>query len=80
MPRISRRRPEAQDALRAFGDRLREIRLSAMLTQAELAERSQMQPLYVWRMEAGVANPSLVTLVLVSRALGCELADLLSSR
>ncbi|NOT25793.1 MAG: helix-turn-helix transcriptional regulator [Acidobacteria bacterium] len=79
MPRMATRQPEAQPVLRAFGDRLREMRLAAMLSQAQLAQRSKLQPPYIWRMESGVANPTLVTLALLSRGLGCDVADFFKS-
>lgn len=44
---------------RAFGARIRELRLAAGLTQEDLAERCGLFRTYMSRIETGNANPTL---------------------
>lgn len=44
---------------RAFGDRVRELRLAAAMTQEDLAERCGLFRTYMSRIETGQANPTL---------------------
>jgi transcriptional regulator with XRE-family HTH domain len=56
------------------GDLLREARLRAGLTQAELAERAETQRSQISRYERGDVLPSLETLRRLIRACGLELS------
>lgn len=49
----------AQSLQRAFGARIRELRLAADLTQEVLAERCGLFRTYLSRIENGTANPTL---------------------
>lgn len=49
----------ASSPRRAFGARVRELHLSAGLTQEDLAERYGLIRTYMRRIEAGNANPTL---------------------
>jgi transcriptional regulator with XRE-family HTH domain len=44
----------------AFGERIRELRHAAGMTQAELAERCSLFRTYMSRIETGDANPTLI--------------------
>lgn len=57
-----------------FGARLRELRLAAGLTQAELAERSGMHVQSLTKLELGEREPAWATALDLAQALGvsCE--------
>jgi transcriptional regulator with XRE-family HTH domain len=57
--------------------RLRAIRLRAALTQRELAERAQLTPSTVHRLENELQEVRPTTLRKLARALGCKPADLI---
>jgi transcriptional regulator with XRE-family HTH domain len=67
-------RPDLQTR---FGERLREARHKAGLTQAALAEAAGLTQQYVAKIEAGQINPTLATMVAVARVLGTEIGDML---
>ncbi|HET7288245.1 MAG TPA: helix-turn-helix transcriptional regulator [Pyrinomonadaceae bacterium] len=67
---------QTRAALVSFGKRFRGVRLSAKMTQRELARRSRVGYRFISEMELGRENPSLATIVLLADGLGCELADL----
>jgi transcriptional regulator with XRE-family HTH domain len=69
----------ALSAVLEFGLRVRAQRLSIGMSQRELGCRSRVTRKFIREMERGTSNPSLVTMVLVARALGCSRADLLQS-
>lgn len=69
-----------------LAERVRELRLSSRLTQAELASRAGVTVETVARLErvlrgrsSANANPSLETLARLAGALGVEVPDLLSA-
>ena len=68
-------RPDLQTR---FGERLREARHKAKLTQAALAESAGLTQQYVAKIEAGQINPTLATMAAVARVLGTEIGDMLS--
>jgi transcriptional regulator with XRE-family HTH domain len=74
VPRLSEQR-----ALLRFGLRVREERERAGLTQEEFAERVDLSPRNVQRVESGEANISMRTLFAISFALDVEPAELLSA-
>lgn len=55
------------------GVRLRDVRLEEGLTQAALAERLEVSPAYVQKLESGRANPTLGQLANLAAALEREL-------
>jgi transcriptional regulator with XRE-family HTH domain len=59
-----------------FGPHLRELRVARGLTQAELAERSRSNVIFISRLERGVTTPTLGMLLRLSEALDCPLYDL----
>jgi len=60
------------DLNRAFGRRLRELRESALLTQAQLGERAGMSDRYVGAVERGERNVTLFNVERIRKALGIE--------
>ena len=60
-----------------FGQRLREIRASRGMTQANLAEAAQVTISYITRLESGTSAPGIDLVARFALALGTEIADLL---
>ena len=60
-----------------FASRLRELRLSRGLTQAELARQAHVTVSYIWRLETGGAAPGIDLVDRLARALGTSPTDLL---
>lgn len=60
------------DLLVQFGRRLRELRLECGLSQADLAERVDVTPEYVSRIERGLVGPSMDAVSRLALALGVE--------
>ena len=60
-----------------FGANLRQARLRAGLTQAQVAKLTGMQAHYVSTIENGLQNPTLSTMVRVARAVGTDPRTLL---
>src|SRR5262245_45106451 len=67
---------EGQSLLAELGRRLREARVRAGLTVAELAQRSKLSRRYVTEAEAGRANLSILKLAALAAALRAPLAEL----
>ncbi len=63
-----------------LGARLRELRLAAGLTQAELARRTGIHRPNIARVEAGRHTPSLETLARIASAIGVSTTQVLVSR
>jgi transcriptional regulator with XRE-family HTH domain len=59
-----------------FGAHLRELRLARRLTQAELANRSRSNVIFISRLERGVTTPTLGMLLRLAEALDCRVGDL----
>lgn len=66
------------DAQRKFGQRLKDARLAADLTLAELAERTGTQRSYISEIEHGRRNATIDTMSKLATAIGLELNILLS--
>jgi transcriptional regulator with XRE-family HTH domain len=60
-----------------FGQRLREVRLSRGMTQAQLSRQANISIAYIGRLELGKAAVGLDLLDRLASALGCGLSDLL---
>lgn len=70
---------EYKEALsKRFGDRVQELMDKKGLTQAELGRRSGMSRSVINNLLRGIRNPSLLTALTVSRALGVSLDELTS--
>ena len=60
--------------------RVRTRRKALGLTQEQLAERAELSPTYVAKLEAGVKTPSLQTVVGLANALQLDPADIVGGR
>lgn len=70
---------EYKEALsKRFGDRVQELMDEKGLTQAELGRRAGMSRSVINNLLRGIRNPSLLTALTVSRALGVSLDELTS--
>lgn len=61
----------------AFGDRLRECRYAAELTQEELADAAELHWTYIGQIERGERNLTYLNILRLARGLGMTPADLL---
>lgn len=60
------------DVAVAFGEALRKLRLEAGLTQEQLGFEAELQRKYISELEHGLKQPSVTTLIKISRALGIK--------
>jgi len=65
------------DILKAVGNRLREARGKAGLTQKQLGDRAGVKQSYIFELERGRTNITLNTLVKMADVLGMDIRDLL---
>lgn len=70
-------RIEHAEIVRLFAARLRELRHSRGLTQAELARHAHVTTSYIGRLEAGGAAPGIDLVDRLATALGTSVNDLL---
>jgi len=68
------------DIVRGFAERLRELRRSRGLSQADLASRAGVHWTYVGRLERGKAAPGLDLMGRLAEALNAPVADLLPTK
>lgn len=59
-----------------LGRRIRELRGERGLSQEQLAERAGLHPKHMPRIEGGLANVTIATMVAISRALGISMDGL----
>ena len=72
----ARSTPGAELALTLLGARIRALRLKLSLSQQAAAARAQLDPKHWQVIEHGGTNPTVASLVAISRALKVELGDL----
>jgi transcriptional regulator with XRE-family HTH domain len=77
MAKQRKTRVEQDEAVRLFAARLREVRRSRGMTQAELSRRALVTTSYIWRLESGGAAPGIDLVARLARALGTTSHDLL---
>jgi transcriptional regulator with XRE-family HTH domain len=70
-------RVQHAEVVKLFATRLRELRHSRGMTQAELAQRAHVTTSYVGRLESAGAAPGIDLVERLASALGSSLADLL---
>jgi len=58
------------DALKKFGEKVRELRMKKGLSQEELAELSGLHRTYISSLELGKRNVSLINIHALAKALG----------
>ena len=68
---------EHDEVVRLFAARLREVRLSRGLTQAELASRAVVTPTYIGKLEGAKVAPGIDLVARLAMALGTTISDLL---
>jgi transcriptional regulator with XRE-family HTH domain len=61
-----------------FGENARRLRAAARLTQMEVADRGGLDMTEVSRLERGIKDPRLSTIVRLAAGLGVEPAELLA--
>jgi transcriptional regulator with XRE-family HTH domain len=71
-------RPDTQQALRAFGQAVRTVRLSRGLTQEQLAELADVHATYIGKIERAQKNISFENLLKLACALNLSLAELIA--
>ena len=69
--------PVSDDLRTVFGTNLREARIKAGLTQAELADRTGLTQQYVSLVEAGHQNITIDTMAALARVIGRDVSALL---
>lgn len=72
-----KRRVDQSEIVRLFAARLRELRHSRGLTQAELARQAHVTTSYVGRLESGAVAPGIDLVDRLAKALGTTGQDLL---
>ncbi len=70
-------RHNANDSLRAFGERIREVRLMRGLTQIELAQNAGVDRKTISRIENSRFSPSLINVYAIADALEIDPKELL---
>lgn len=70
-------RIDQDEVVRLFAARLREVRRSRGMTQAELSRQAHVTASYVWRLESGGAAPGIDLVARLALALGTTSHDLL---
>jgi len=58
-----------------LGERIKKIRKARKMTQAKLAERSNLSVEYISRLERGIGHPSFKTLTAIANALEVDMKD-----
>lgn len=61
---------------KSIGKRIKSLRREKFLTQEVLAEKADLNPKYLSSLELGKENPTLDTLIKLSKALKVELSDI----
>ena len=65
-----------QQNLKILGETIRKCRARAELSQEQLAEKADLHPVYIGKIERGEQWISLHALLRVARALGVQVRDL----
>lgn len=59
-----------------IGERIQELRKKRKLSQEQIAERADISPNYLSRIECGKENPTLDMFIKLARALGTEMWEI----
>ena len=70
--------PSAQKQLKTLGETIRRFRIEAGLTQESLAEKADLHPVYIGKIERGEQWISLHALLRVAQAMGIRAKELLT--
>lgn len=76
--RVAPQPPRIEAVSVALGQKLKELRIAANLSQSELAFDCELDRTYISLIERGLANPSLWTLATIAHALKLTVPDLLA--
>jgi transcriptional regulator with XRE-family HTH domain len=71
---------ELHEALSSIAESIREERARSGLTLEQLAQRAELSTAHLSRLESGDRQPSVGTLIALSRALGVSMSTLLGER
>lgn len=76
---MAKKKPTIKQAeiVELFAARLREVRSSRGMTQAELARQAKIAISYIWKLESGAAAPGIDLLARLASALGTTPQELL---
>ena len=74
-----KRRVRHAEIVTVFAGRLRTLRVSRGMTQAELARQAHVTTSYIWRLENGSSAPGIDLVERLANALGTTAGDLISS-
>ncbi|MBI4653564.1 MAG: helix-turn-helix transcriptional regulator [Nitrospirae bacterium] len=66
------------DMRKRLGERIRELRKSAGITQEELGEKAELNYKFIGELERGKVNVSIVSIARIAEALGVKIGDLFS--
>lgn len=77
MAKRKKQRISHAETVRLFAEKLREIRVSRGMSQAELSHHANVTEAYVGRLERGEGEPGIALVARLAKALGVEAADLL---
>ncbi|HEV2328957.1 MAG TPA: helix-turn-helix transcriptional regulator [Verrucomicrobiae bacterium] len=69
--------PRKPQQLKILGDAIRQCRNTAGLSQEKLAEKADLHPVYIGKIERGEQWISLHALLRVAKALGVKARDLI---
>jgi len=61
-----------------FGQRVRQLRKAKNLSQEQLAEKANLHPTFIGKIERAEINPSIITLEKIAQAFSIPLSQLLS--
>lgn len=67
------------EVAQAFGAVVRQARLAAEISQEALAHSSRLERSYLGRIERGQSQPTLLVILKVAAALGCDGAELVAA-
>lgn len=70
--------PRKPQQLKILGDAIRHHRTKAGLSQEKLAEKTDLHPVYIGKIERGEQWISLHSLLRVAKAIGVQASDLIS--
>jgi transcriptional regulator with XRE-family HTH domain len=67
-----------QDVINAFGAKVRELRKNRNMSMQSLANIAEIELSQIYRIEKGIINPKLTTIVAIARALNLTQVELVN--
>jgi transcriptional regulator with XRE-family HTH domain len=77
MAKRRKKRINQDEVVRLFAARLKELRSSRGMSQAELGEKAHVTASYVWKLESAAVSPGIDLVARLAKALGTTAQDLL---